>query len=241
MTAAETDAQTDVHADVHTVVETGAGADLDPVLLSIREDYDKVAPAYTDLLRDNLATNWANHAMLRLFADLVRSAGPGPVGDIGCGPGRITPCLAGLGLDVFGVDLSPAMIEVARREHPELRFEVGSMTALDLATHSLAGALGWYSLIHLPDRLVPVALAEFARVIRPGGYLMLAFQHGQQVRHIDSAYGHDDLSLDLHRRTAEDFAPLLAEAGFKVFSSMVVAAADGERESQAYVIAQAAE
>ncbi|GLY19789.1 methyltransferase [Kineosporia sp. NBRC 101677] len=239
MTTAENEARATVGSDTDTDTDTGAEVELDPALLSVRADYDRVAPAYTDLLRDNLATNWANQAMLRLFADLVREAGPGPVADIGCGPGRITPYLAGLGLDVFGVDLSPGMIEVARREHPGLRFEVGSMTALGLGTHSLAGALGWYSLIHLPDHLVPVALAEFARVVRPGGYLMLAFQHGQQVRHIESAYGYDDLSLDLHRRTAEDFAPLLTEAGFEVFSSTVVAPSNGERESQAYVIARA--
>nr|WP_269330273.1 class I SAM-dependent methyltransferase [Kineosporia babensis] len=178
--------------------------------------------------------------MLHLFADLVLAGEFGPVGDIGCGPGRITPHLAGLGLDVFGVDLSPGMIEVARREHPHLRFEVGTMTDLQLETHSLAGALGWYSLIHLPDHLVPVALAEFRRVIRPGGYLMLAFQNGEQIRHIDSAYGHE-LSLNLYRRTVDDFLPWLTEAGFAVFSSTVVAAVSWEKEAQAYVIARALE
>lgn len=132
-------------------------ADLHPDLRSVRETYDLVAADYADLLRDNLAGKPADRAMLALFADLVRAgadegaeAGSAPVADIGCGPGRITPYLAGLGLDVFGIDLSPGMIEVARREHPELRFEVGTMTALNLENDSLAGALGWYSLIHLP-------------------------------------------------------------------------------------------
>ncbi len=220
-------------------------ADLHPDLRSVRETYDLVAADYADLLRDNLAGKPADRAMLALFADLVRAgadegaeAGSAPVADIGCGPGRITPYLAGLGLDVFGIDLSPGMIEVARREHPELRFEVGTMTALNLENDSLAGALGWYSLIHLPDELVPVALAEFRRVLRPGGYLMLAFQEGEQVRHIDAAYGHE-ISLDLHRRTIAGFEGWLREADFTVFSSMVVAPVNWEREPQAYLIAQA--
>lgn len=214
-------------------------------LAPVRAAYDRVAADYADLLRDNLATKPADRAMLGLFAELVLTGGSAQpqnlVGDIGCGPGRITPYLAGLGLDVFGIDLSPGMIEVARREHPELRFEVGTMTALDLETGSLAGALGWYSLIHLPDQLIPVALAEFRRVLRPGGYLLLGFQEGEHIRAIDTAYGHDDLAINLHRHTLAEVTDWLEESGFSVFSSMKVAPVSWEREPQAYVIAQAGE
>jgi ubiquinone/menaquinone biosynthesis C-methylase UbiE len=69
----------------------------------------------------------------------VRAQGGGTVADVGCGPGRITAHLRQLGVDALGIDLSPAMIEVARRDHPGLRFEVGSMTDLALADASLAG------------------------------------------------------------------------------------------------------
>ncbi|GGS15675.1 hypothetical protein GCM10010221_10910 [Streptomyces parvus] len=58
----------------------------------------------------------------------------------------------GRGLDVFGIDLSPQMVAVARQEHPGLRFEVGSMLALELPVASLGGLLAWYSTIHVPDR-----------------------------------------------------------------------------------------
>jgi trans-aconitate methyltransferase len=61
----------------------------------------------------------------------VRAAGGGLVADLGCGPGRITAHLRDLGLDAFGLDLSPAMIGLARSEHPSLRFEVGPMDALE--------------------------------------------------------------------------------------------------------------
>ncbi|MFD9547340.1 class I SAM-dependent methyltransferase [Nocardia salmonicida] len=69
----------------------------------------------------------------------------GPVADVGCGTGRITAHLSQLGVDVFGIDLSPAMIEVARRDHPGLRFDLGCMTDLTLADASMAGLLAWYS------------------------------------------------------------------------------------------------
>ena len=84
--------------------------------------------------------------MLADFADRV----DGPVADVGCGTGRLTAYLDGLGIDVVGIDLSPGMIAVARRAYPALRFEVGSMTALDLPDGGVAGVLAWYSIIHTP-------------------------------------------------------------------------------------------
>src|SRR5215470_14072237 len=134
-----------------------------------RTSYDTVAVGYADLLRDTLAGEPFQRGILALFAELVHAQGNGPVADIGCGPGRITAHLYGIGLDVFGIDLSPAMIDVARADHPALRFEVGSMAGLDLADGSLTGLLAWFSLIHVPDDEVPTVFAEFHRVLRPGG------------------------------------------------------------------------
>jgi SAM-dependent methyltransferase len=98
-----------------------------------RTSYDTVAVSYADLLRDALAGEPFQRDILALFTELVHAQGNGPVADVGCGPGRITAHLHGIGLDAFGIDLSPTMIDVARRDHPGLRFEVGSMTGLDLA------------------------------------------------------------------------------------------------------------
>lgn len=63
----------------------------------------------------------------------------GPVADVGCGPGYVTGHLHELGVDAFGIDLSPEMVAIARRDHPDLRLEVGTMTDLDLADESVAG------------------------------------------------------------------------------------------------------
>src|SRR5215210_93643 len=59
-------------------------------------------------------------AVLGAFAESVR--GLGPVLDVGCGPGTVPAHLAELGLDASGVDLSPRMVEHARRQYPDLRF-----------------------------------------------------------------------------------------------------------------------
>jgi trans-aconitate methyltransferase len=73
------------------------------------------------------------------FAELVRACGAGPVADLGCGPGRVTAHLGDLGVDALGTDLSPAMVAEARSRHPELRFDEGDLTALDLPDGALGG------------------------------------------------------------------------------------------------------
>ncbi|GIE78832.1 methyltransferase [Actinoplanes philippinensis] len=184
-----------------------------------RISYDTVAASYADLLRGRLAEEPFQRGILGLFAELVR--GRGPVVDVGCGPGRITGFLRGLGVDVFGVDLSPGMVEQARRDHPGLRFEVGSMTALEVADGSLGGVLAWFSLIHVPDEAVPGVLAQFCRVLAPGGVVLLGFHAGEGVRHVTEGYGGHPMNVLVHRRSAARVAGWLVEAGFTVEGELV--------------------
>lgn len=208
-----------------------------------RAAYDTVAVSYAELLRDHLATEPFDRAMLDAFAALVGAeagsvADAGPVVEAGCGPGRITGYLHHLGLDVSGVDLSPAMIEVARAAHPDVRFTVGSMTALDVPDGGLAGLVAWYSIIHTPPELLPGVFAEFRRVLRPGGRLLLAFQVGDERVRIERAYGHA-VDVDAYRLPPDHVAELLAAAGFAVEARLVRAARPPERTPQAYLIATA--
>jgi ubiquinone/menaquinone biosynthesis C-methylase UbiE len=204
---------------------------------AVRASYDRVAADYADLLRDELAAKPVDVAALGLFAELLRSAGGGEVADLGCGPGRVTAHLAGLGLTVRGIDLSPGMVAAARREHPELRFDVGSMTALDLPDGSLAGAVAWYSLVHTPTEELPPVLAELARVLRPGGQLLVAFQVGTQSALLSHAYGHA-VTLVVHRRTPEEMSELLNRAGLVVHTRTIRHPEGWEKSPQAYLLAR---
>ncbi|MFJ6084362.1 class I SAM-dependent DNA methyltransferase [Streptomyces sp. NPDC092369] len=183
-----------------------------------RTFYDTIAEDYADLFRTEL-TKPVDRAMFAAFADLV---GPGGrVADLGCGPGRITAHLASLGLSVvLGLDLSESMLAIARRENPGLRFEHGSMLAVDLPDGSLAGAVSWYSSIHTPVEKLPALFAEFLRLLAPGGYLLLAFQIGDEPRHHDRPFGHD-VQLDFLRRRPEQVLALLLAAGFTPVSQTV--------------------
>ncbi|MFJ4340526.1 class I SAM-dependent methyltransferase [Streptomyces sp. NPDC088915] len=157
---------------------------------STREAYDAVAPTYEEMFRDSLRYSPLDRAMLGVFAEVVRADGEGRVADLGCGPGHVTAHLDGLGLSAFGVDASPAMIELARRAHPDLRFDVGSMAALDIADGALDGVLSRWSVIHVPPGELPAVLAEFHRVLAPGGHLLIAFSGSEGPSHPTQVFDH---------------------------------------------------
>ena len=208
-------------------------------LRDTRIAYDTVAADYAELLRDELANKPFDRAMLGTFAESVQASGNGRVADLGCGPGRITAYLQSLGLDAFGIDLSPEMIRVARATYPDLRFDVGSIDALDLADDALAGIVAWYSIIHTPPERLPHLFAEFSRVCVPGASLLLAFQVGGACVHLEHAYGHP-ISLDAYRMQPDTIVALLEQAGFVVHVNARCAAEPREKTEQAYLLARAA-
>ncbi|MFE9746685.1 class I SAM-dependent DNA methyltransferase [Saccharothrix saharensis] len=190
-------------------------------LADTRTSYDTVAESYTDFTRESLAKLPLLRGVLALFAEAAREVG-GPVADVGCGPGHITAHLRGLGLDAFGVDLSPRMVDIARRDHPGARFEVGSMTDLPLADGSVGGVLAFYSVIHVPDAEVPAVFAHFRRVLRPGGVVMLGFHVGDRDHLKTEGYGGHPMSLHVHRRPVERVAGWLRDAGFTIAAQVLL-------------------
>ncbi|MFE1440887.1 methyltransferase domain-containing protein [Streptomyces sp. NPDC058739] len=205
-------------------------------LTATRVFYDAIAEDYADRFLGKDAANPLDRALLAAYAELV--TGPGQVADLGCGPGRLTAHLAGLGLDVYGLDLSASMLAVARRENPALRFEQGSMLDLDVPEGRLAGIVSWYSSIHTPVERLPALFAGFRRALAPGAPLLMAFQAGDVPRRLERPFGHP-VTLDFLRRRPEAMAALLAEAGFAPLSRTLRERDEslGESTPQAFLIA----
>jgi SAM-dependent methyltransferase len=202
------------------------GPDTGGWLDDTRVSYDTVALDYARLTRHLLADTPEERAVMALFADLVRGRGGGPVADVGCGTGRVTAHLSALGLDAFGIDLSPGMLDVARREYPGLRFVLGSMTELGLADASVAGLLAWYSLIHIPDDAIGAVLAHFRRVVRPGGPLLIAFHVGDATTLKTEGYGGHPMKVHVHRRRHDRMHAWLDASGFTVEEHTTVTSAE---------------
>ncbi|MFF7308581.1 methyltransferase domain-containing protein [Streptomyces sp. NPDC008137] len=226
-------------------------ADSPEFLTATQASYDAIAEAYAAGLPDSLDGRPLERALLMAFVDLVRApevagaagvAGAAvrpPVADIGSGPGYVAARLHGLGLPVFGIDVSPRMVALARRAHPELRFHVGSMTALDLPGETLGGIVALYSIIHVPDDHLPAVFAEFHRVLLPGAPVLLGFQSGDEDGHqrLTERFG-SPISLDYYWRTPESVATALTEAGLRLHARVFREPEGEEKRPRAFLLAR---
>jgi SAM-dependent methyltransferase len=178
----------------------------------IRATYDAVAQDYAAAFADELAAKPYDRALLDDFA----GACAGLVFDVGCGAaGHVTRYLADRGVDVVGIDVSAASIEVARASQPELRFEVADMRRLPAADGALAGLVAFYSVIHLPRDQALVALAEFRRVLRPDGVLLMAMHGGSGEIQSDDWFG-AAVSVRATLWSAAELTAAAESAGFVV-------------------------
>ena len=200
-----------------------------------RRSYDAVAGAYADGLRGELAGKPLDRALL---AALVEQAPAGaPIGDLGCGPGHVTGWLAARGAAAVGIDLSPGMVEVARREQPGAEFRPGDLLSLPARDGEFGAVVAFYSIIHLrPDEL-PAALAEMHRVLRPGGLALVAFHVGAEVRHFTEWLG-QHVDVDFRFYEPRDVTAALEAAGFTIQARLERAAYPAEVDTRrAYLLA----
>jgi ubiquinone/menaquinone biosynthesis C-methylase UbiE len=148
---------------------------------SIRGSYDRLAEEHASRILDELQYKPLDRALLDRFADEVGRQGE--VCDMGCGPGHVARYLRDRGTNVFGLDLSPGMLEQARRRNPDIRFCEGNMLALELEDGTLAGITAFYAIVNIPTEYLPLVFREMERVLQPGGLLLLAFHTGDEILH----------------------------------------------------------
>lgn len=95
--------------------------------------------------------------------------------DAACGTGRHSAWLAAAGYDVVGVDRTEAMLSIAREKVPHGRFDIGDMEHLPFDDGEFDLAITALALTHLVDPTV--AIAELARVVKPGGHIVVSDAH----------------------------------------------------------------
>jgi SAM-dependent methyltransferase len=200
----------------------GLASDQDPSG-SVQASYDAVAAQYAARLGDELDHKALDRGLLHAFLDL---AGSGPIADLGCGPGHVTRYLAARHPDVTGIDVSPLMIDIARAAAPDVTFTVGSMLGLPAADEAFSGLVTLYSIIHLSDADRTTACREFARTLRPGGWLFIAFHTDAPgfpsgtVNHLTTLF---DAAVNLNFRflNPADIIGDLETAGFTIIATTI--------------------
>jgi ubiquinone/menaquinone biosynthesis C-methylase UbiE len=161
------------------MVPSGKNRMNDKLTESIRESYDRLADQYAARLFNELLNKPLDRELLDRFASEV--GGRGEVCDMGCGPGHVARYLRDAGASVFGLDLSPRMLEHARKLNRDIHFREGNMLALNLEDRTLAGIAAFYAIVNLPEESLPLVFREMQRVLQPGGLLLLAFHTGDEV------------------------------------------------------------
>jgi SAM-dependent methyltransferase len=191
---------------------------MDPRKLSdYQSSYDRIAEEYTARIAGELDHKPLDRMLLDQFA--ARVNGMGRVCDLGCGPGHVARYLHDRGVDILGIDLSPGMLEQARKLNPGIEFQQGNMLVLDAEDGAWAAIVAFYSIVHLPKADVPQAFREMRRVLKPGGLLFLAFHLGDEVLHEENCWGHQ-VSLDLVLFGRKEVERYLTDTGFAIEDSL---------------------
>lgn len=191
---------------------------MDPQKLSdCQSSYDRIAEEYTARIAGELEHKPLDRMLLDEFA--VRTKGAGRVCELGCGPGHVARYLHDSGVDIFGIDLSPGMVEQARKLNPAIEFQQGNMLALEAEDGAWAAIVAFYSIVHIPKTDILQAFREMFRVLKRGGFLFLAFHIGLEVLREENLWGHQ-VSLDLVFYARKEVERYLGFAGFAIEDSL---------------------
>jgi SAM-dependent methyltransferase len=149
---------------------------------------------------------------------IIDALPPGDALDAACGTGRYAEYLAGRGHRVVGVDSSPDMLDRARARVPYGEFLLGDLYQLPLPDSSVDLVVSGLAVSHVPT-LAPV-MAEFARVLRPGGHLAISDAHHEIVSRGSNPHAlgpnNEPGLVASYRHTPGDFLRAALPAGFQV-------------------------
>jgi len=197
-----------------------SGRDLNRI---VRDGYEVIANTYHER---RVGGEQANIEWLDKMRPLLPQSGH--VVDLGCGSGvPITRYFANRGYDVQGYDLSPRMLEIARREVPGAIFHEARIEDVDLTAESVDLVVSFFAIIHVPREEHAALFIRMFSWLKPGGAALLA---------LGTTDNPDDYEADWHGAPmawshfdAETSLRLLRGAGFEIDYSRIEEFTDGER------------
>ena len=176
--------------------------------------YNLVGQKYHDLFNNEMNEKEYDRKLLDDFA--VRFNKESLVCDAGCGPSaHIGRYLFEKGIKVIGVDISEKCIEIAKLYNPDMKFECADISDLPFDDNSFDGVISYYSIINTPKIYVNKFFAEFCRVLKQGGYLLVAVKAG-------TTEGYNDELLGIKTKnyfslfTKDEIIGYFKDAGFRI-------------------------
>jgi SAM-dependent methyltransferase len=197
---------------------------------TVKDGYNAIADRY-------LAERTRDSDDVRLLSDfMARLPANAKVLDAGCGAGIPVSQTLSERFQVTGVDFSEAQIELARKHVPNASFLCEDMTKLDFPESTFDGIVSYYAIIHIPREEHGALLANFHRILKPGGFALLCLGAEHLIDDIDENY----LGTRMYwsHYDTETYLRLLNECGFSVVWSKQVADETCEGAGHLFVLVQ---
>ncbi|MCC5630987.1 class I SAM-dependent methyltransferase [Nostoc sphaeroides CHAB 2801] len=179
----------------------------------------------TSLYEDKHAFVW------QYGEDLLQLLNPQPgesILDLGCGTGQLTEKIAQAGADVWGIDSAPAMIEKARENYPDIRFDVAN--AANFQVDKPLDAVFSNAVLHWVKE-ADSAIASIHQSLKPGGRFVAEFGGKGNVQAIATALESALQGINISTQALNpwyfpsigEYATLLEQQGFDVIYAMLFA------------------
>lgn len=172
---------------------------------------------------DDLAADWGSRSTdswgldyLNKFAELAKREGAEKILDMGCGAGIQSKILCEKGFEMTGIDLSPKMIEVAKKRLPKANFVVGDITDMPFKANSFDAIFAKDCIFHMPKKLVPKLLNSVNRLIEDKGYFYASFKKGEGEKEKTQIKYGKKIRRFIVYFNEEEILNLLKKAGFEI-------------------------
>ncbi len=141
--------------------------------------------------------------------------------DVGCGGGRDAKFFTQHGLKATGIDVSPVLINLAKKEAKKASFKCVDLLKMNFPKETFDGIWAEAVLLHLKRKDVPRAIKEFYEVLKPSGILHIGVRKGR-----GEMYEKEKLTGEYERFytyfSQKEIKFMLKKQGFKVFSSEIL-------------------
>ena len=197
---------------------------------TVKDGYNAIADRY-------LSERTRDSEDVRLLADFTnRLPANARVLDAGCGAGVPISQMLSERFEVTGADFSEAQIELAKKNVAGAEFLCEDMTRLSFPDETFDGVTSYYAIIHIPREEHQALLANFHRMLKPGGLALLCLGAEHLIDDVDENY----LGTRMYwsHFDSETYLKMMEEIGFTIVWSKIVADSTCEGAGHLFVLAQ---